>query len=200
LSISRYRQNPLSLPNVSDYAPVRAVVVVVEAHPFDPCHGATVMIILTLVLGVFGIGFFCWLLFTLAVYALPFFAGVTAGLVAYHSGSGAIGGFLVGLIAGIITLVMGQIMFAAVRSPLIRALIALLFAIPACLAGYFATLGLARIGMPSTIWREIFAVIGAMAVGGTAWARMTALASPNIRLRMAAGQAHLPLASTARDR
>lgn len=32
------------------------------------------MIILALVLGVFSIGFFCWLLFTLAVYALPFFA------------------------------------------------------------------------------------------------------------------------------
>ena len=31
----------------------------------------------------------CWLLFTLAVYALPFFAGLTAGFAAFHSGSGA---------------------------------------------------------------------------------------------------------------
>ena len=32
------------------------------------------MIIIGIVLSVFGIGFFCWLLFTLATYALPFFA------------------------------------------------------------------------------------------------------------------------------
>jgi len=32
------------------------------------------MIIIGLILGALGIGFFCWLLFTLAVYALPFFA------------------------------------------------------------------------------------------------------------------------------
>ena len=157
------------------------------------------MIILTLVLGVFGIGFFCWLLFTLAVYALPFFAGLTVGLAAYHHGSGALAGFLVGLVTAVVTLVMGQIAFASLRSPLIRSLIALLFAIPACTAGYFASLGLARIGVPSIIWREVFAVIGAMAVGGSAWARMTVLASPDISLRMA-GQAQLPLAPTASDR
>ena len=49
------------------------------------------MIIVGIILSVFGIGFFCWLLFTLAVYALPFFAGLSAGLAAFHSGSGVIG-------------------------------------------------------------------------------------------------------------
>ena len=38
------------------------------------------MIALGILASVAGIGFFCWLLFTLAVYALPFFAGVTVGL------------------------------------------------------------------------------------------------------------------------
>ena len=33
-----------------------------------------------IVLSVFGLGFFCWLLFTLAVYALPFLAGLTCRL------------------------------------------------------------------------------------------------------------------------
>lgn len=32
------------------------------------------MIILGIILSVFAIAFFCWLLFTLAVYALPFYA------------------------------------------------------------------------------------------------------------------------------
>ena len=54
------------------------------------------MIIVGIILSVFGIGFFCWLLFTLAVYALPFFAGLSAGLAAFHSGSGLIGALIVG--------------------------------------------------------------------------------------------------------
>jgi len=32
------------------------------------------MIVNGIILGAFGIGFFCWLLFTLAVCVLPFFA------------------------------------------------------------------------------------------------------------------------------
>ena len=131
------------------------------------------MLIVGIIFSVFGIGFFCWLLFTLAVYALPFFAGMTAGLAAFHTGAGVIGALIVGVLAGGATLAIGQIVFAMVRSPLIRAVIALLYAVPATIAGYHATLGLAHIGVPSEAWREVFAVIGAVLVGGTAWARMS---------------------------
>ncbi len=85
------------------------------------------MLIVGIVLSVVGIGFFCWLLFTLAVYALPFFAGLTAGLAAFHSGSGVIGALIVGVLAGGATLAIGQIAFATVRTPLIRAVIGLLY-------------------------------------------------------------------------
>lgn len=37
------------------------------------------MILLGIILSIAAIGFFCWLLFTLAVFALPFFAGLTTG-------------------------------------------------------------------------------------------------------------------------
>src|SRR5471032_3185823 len=131
------------------------------------------MIIVGIVLSVVGIGFFCWLLFTLAVYALPFFAGVTAGLAAFHSGSGVIGAVIVAMVAGAVTLVVGQIAFAAVRSVPVRAAIALLFAAPAAIA--------------------------AMIIGGTAWARMTLLAAPIVGQGIATGSAGLPLASATRD-
>lgn len=157
------------------------------------------MLILSIVLSFVGLGFLCWLLFTLAVYALPFFAGVTAGLAAYHSGSGPLGAIIVAVIVGAVILVIGQIAFATIRSPLARAAIALLFAIPAAVAGYHATLGLAHIGVPSYGWREAFAVLGAIIVGGTAWARMTLLAPPNVGRRVVADPAHLPLASATRD-
>ena len=64
--------------------------------------------LLGLVLGFLGLGFLCWLLFTLAVYALPFFAGMTAGLAAFHSGAGAIGALIVGILAGGATLALGS--------------------------------------------------------------------------------------------
>src|SRR6202790_2122389 len=109
------------------------------------------MIIVGVVLSVvgLGLGFFCWLLFTLAVYALPFFADVTAALATYHSGSGVIGAIIVAVLAGAATLAIGQISFATVRSPLLRAAIGLLYAVPATIAGYHATLGLTHIGVPA---------------------------------------------------
>ena len=78
-----------------------------------------------IVLSVFGLGFFCWLLFTLAVYALPFLAGLSAGLAAFHSGAGLIGALVVGFLVGVTILVLGQIVLGhcphTVDPPLHRA-------------------------------------------------------------------------------
>jgi hypothetical protein len=157
------------------------------------------MLIIGLVLSIFGIGFFCWLLFTLAVYALPFAAGLTAGLAAYHSGAGAVGAIVVAVFAGGVTLTIGQIVFATVRSPLIRAAIGLLYAVPAAIAGYNGTLGFAQMGIPCEGWRVAFAVIGAVAVGGTAGARMALFVPPEDGQRIAGGPAAHRLAGATRQ-
>jgi len=49
------------------------------------------MLVIGILLGIVGIGFLCGLIFNLAVYALPFFAGMTAGLAAYDDGAGVVG-------------------------------------------------------------------------------------------------------------
>ena len=130
------------------------------------------MIIIGIVLALVGLVYLCWLLFALAAYALPLFAGVTAGLATHHSGSGPIGAVIVGVIASTITLIAGQIALTILRSPFIRAGIALLFAMPAAIAGYHAALGLAYIGIPAEGWRQATALIGAIVVAATAWMRM----------------------------
>jgi len=138
--------------------------------------------------------------FALAVHALPIFVGVTAGVAAYHSGSGEIGAFLVGLIAGALTLAAGQIAVAAFRSPLIRTAIALLFAVPAAMAGYHAALGLAQLGVPAELWQRAFALIGAIAVGATAWVRLALSIPPDAGPDDGAGfKSPFPAASAARD-
>jgi hypothetical protein len=63
----------------------------------------TTVLILGIIVSAFGIAFFCWLLFTLAVYALPFFVAMTAGFAALHSGAGFIGAIVVGIVVGIVT-------------------------------------------------------------------------------------------------
>ena len=138
--------------------------------------------------------------FTLAVHALPTFVGLTAGLAAYHGGSGEIGAILVGLIAGALTLAAGQIAVAAFRSPIVRAAIALIFAVPAAMAGYYAALGLAQIGAPAEMWQKAFALIGAIAVGGTAWVRMALSIPPDTGPGDGAGfKSPFPVASAAKD-
>ncbi|MGX8249766.1 hypothetical protein, partial [Escherichia coli] len=93
----------------------------------------------------------------LAVYALPFFAGLMVGIAAFHGGAGVVGALIVGLLTGGATLAFGQIAFATVRKPLIRALIGLLYAVPAAVAGYQVSLALAAMGMPTGGWQTAFA-------------------------------------------
>ena len=88
---------------------------------------------------------------------------------AYHGDAGPLGAIFVGFLAGIVTLVAGQYVFAFARSAWIRVAVALLFA---ALAGYHATLGLAKLTMPAGAWQIVFSIIGAFAVGVTALTRM----------------------------
>jgi hypothetical protein len=152
-----------------------------EAHPLIFfITEISAMLIIGIILSFFGLGVLLSLLFTLAVYALPFFVAVTAGMAAFHSGAGVIGAILVAALAGGATMAIGQIVFATVRSPAIRATVALLYAVPATIAGYSAMHGLAELSMPSTTWQMIFAVIGAICVGCAAFARLAMMAPPVI--------------------
>jgi hypothetical protein len=132
------------------------------------------MLALGIVLNIVGLGVFCWVLFTLTVYALPLFVGMTAGLYAHESGTGPLGAIGLGIVAAAFVLVIGQTIFSFVRTPILRIAIALMFAVPAALAGYYATLGLSGLTMTSDVWRQVLAVIGAIVVGIAAWARLAA--------------------------
>ena len=136
------------------------------------------MLALGLLLNTVGIGLFCWLIFTLAVYALPFFVAINAGIRAYQSGAGLLGTPLVAIAGGGMTLAIAQIAFVVTPSLFMRAVIAAVFALPATFAGYHVALAMAQIGVPSLIWREVFACLGAAFIGGTAWTRLTVFTEP----------------------
>lgn len=138
------------------------------------------MIFLNIVLLMGVIGFLCWLLFTLAVYALPLFVGVTAGMWAHGSGAGIVGGVAVGILAAGATAIIGQLIFAFARPFWMRLIVALLFAAPAAVAGYAATHGIAKHLMPSEGWQMAFSVVGAVAVAITALFRMAGAAPTEV--------------------
>ena len=175
------------------------VVVEGATHSSNLVVEYATMLVIGIILSIFGIGFLCWLMFNLAVYALPFFAGMTAGLAAYHSGAGVAWRAARRVRGRRLTLVVGQAVFAAFASPLVRGFVALVFAAPASVAGYHATLALARIGVPAEGWREAFAVVGAIAVGATAVVRIAAMAYPSgVRRVSVATQSQPRMAATPR--
>ena len=159
------------------------------------------MLALGLVLNTVGIGVFCWLIYTLAVYALPFFVAINAGIWAFHSGAGVFGTPLVATAAGGMSLAIAQIAFAMTRSLILRAIIAALFALPAAFAGYHVVLAMAQMGVPSLVWREVFACLGAVFIGGTAWTRLAVFAQPRpVEPGRAVGDsAHPVLAAATRE-
>lgn len=135
------------------------------------------MIAFGILVSIAAVGTMCWLLLNLAVFALPFFIGLNAGTWAYGTGAGWLGAILVGLVAAGLTLVVGQGLLMLIRPIWARLLIALAFVAPAGMAGFYATLGIVKHTMPSETWQIIFSVIGAGAVGVTAFLRVAGMAT-----------------------
>jgi hypothetical protein len=137
------------------------------------------MILIGILVSVAAIGALCWLLFTLAVFALPVFVGASAVAWAYQTGAGWAGGILAGLVAAALMLGIGQFALAFARPLWLRFAIAMVFVAPAAFAGYHATHGIMKQTMPSDTWQIVFSIIGAIAVGVTAFVRVAAMASPS---------------------
>lgn len=141
------------------------------------------MIILAILASVAGIAVLCWLLFTLAVFALPFFAAVAAGSWAYGTGASILGAIMLAAIAAAATFGLFQLLLLVLRPTWLKLLVALAFAAPSAIAGYHATLGIVRLTVPSETWQVVFAIAGAVAVGITAFMRVTMITAPDAARR-----------------
>ena len=130
------------------------------------------------VLSIIGLGIICWVLFTLAVYALPFFVAITVGHYAYTADVGLVSAIAAAFFAGAATLILSQIAFATIRSTPLRLALGALYALPAGIAGFHAVKGLSGLGGAGETWTLAFAAAGAIIIGVTAWARVAALSRP----------------------
>ncbi|MBU6445491.1 MAG: hypothetical protein KGR48_16435, partial [Alphaproteobacteria bacterium] len=71
---------------------------------------------------------------------------------------------------------IGNLGFHASQSVLGRLAIVALFVLPAAYVGYTGTLEVSALGMTSSIWEHAIAIVGAVAIGGTAFVRLTSRA------------------------
>ena len=116
----------------------------------------------------------CVLAYTLAIYPLPFMFGLTAAQFAYQTGSGLIGAGLVGLVAAGAAFGILALLFDSLRSPILRLIVALVFAAPAAVARYALVHGITKESVPSEIWRQTFCIVGGGFVGISALMRLAA--------------------------
>jgi hypothetical protein len=133
--------------------------------------------IAAIVMIVMLIGMLCVLAYTLATYALPFMLALTAARLAHATGAGSIGAGLIALVAGAASFGILALLFATVRAPILRLAIAVIFAVPAAVAGYALVYGVAGEIVPSPIWQQIFSAIGGIATGLASLARLAASSS-----------------------
>jgi hypothetical protein len=113
-----------------------------------------------------------WLLFAFAVYAMPLTLGVYAAVYTYHTGAGVVGAAIIGVIVAGLVLGLGEFAFSRLRPPFARVLLALAFAVPAAIAGYWATHGIVKYLMPAAGWQIAFSVVGAATTGFIAMVRL----------------------------
>jgi hypothetical protein len=90
----------------------------------------------------------------------------------YHTGAGLIGAGFIGLVAAAIAFGVFAVLFAKLRSPILRLIVALIFATPAAIAGYALVHGVTYETIPSAIWRQIFCFTGGALVGVSALMRL----------------------------
>src|SRR5258705_13398819 len=114
----------------------------------------TIMIAAVMLMSVALVGILCGVAYTLASYALPLMLGFAAARFAYHTGSGLIGASFIGLMAAAAAFAVFVVLFATLRSPILRLIVALVFAAPAAIAGYALVHVVTSDAIPSVICRR----------------------------------------------
>lgn len=130
------------------------------------------MIAAVMLMSVALVGALCVVAYTSATFALPLMLGFAAARFAHYTGSGLIGAGLVGLIAAAAAFTVFSVLFGKLRSPVLRLIVALVFAAPAAIAGYALVHGVTYEAISSAIWRQIFCLIGGALVGVSALMRL----------------------------
>ena len=122
---------------------------------------------ITLPLALIGVGFMIYLLFAAATYVLPLYAGLSAAFAAVHAGTSYTSALLLGILAFLLVVMLGQMSTQLLPSRHLRIAIALLFALPAGGAGFQVADALLHLGGVGS-WGVALSLAAALATGAVA--------------------------------
>jgi hypothetical protein len=118
-----------------------------------------------------AIAFLC-LLINLATFALPVWVAGSVFFYIERSNEGLIGAGIIGLLSGLAAHLCGRFACARAPSGSVAALIALIFAMPACFAGYHLGAGLGRLIFMTPLLQQIVAFSFAVLIFILCWRRI----------------------------
>jgi hypothetical protein len=123
-------------------------------------------------LSMFGLGALCVLAYLSLVYVVPCAIGLMAFFGVLHLGGGYLGAIILGIVAGSASFGLFQWVLASRRSHWGRWLVIAAFVVPAVIAGYGAGYDISGLAIDSNAWQHIYAVLGALMVGASAFTRL----------------------------
>lgn len=137
------------------------------------------MVVLPLALIVLVAILLVWMLHTVTVYALPFFAGWGAATLAFYSGAALEDAAIVGVAAGVGTFVSLRFVLGQMADGPARSTIALILILPSLIVGYNIGIDVLEGVVPSEFWRQIISFSYALIAGWIAFVRLTEAESSN---------------------
>jgi hypothetical protein len=129
---------------------------------------------ITLPLALIGVGLMVYLLFAAATRVLPLFAGLLGLFGALSVGASLTSALLLGMLAFLLVITLGQMATQLLPSRFGRVAIALLFAVPAGIAGFHVASALLHISDAGS-WSLVLALLAALATGAVAAKRHRAI-------------------------
>lgn len=121
-----------------------------------------------IILGALAALYLISLLFRMAAFALPLFCAAGAALWLAGQGHGPGWSLAGGFVIAIAMSAAGQLAMRSHARP-VRAMVGLLFALPACFAGFFATHGIAGLFLANGPLVVLFSLLGAAMAARASW-------------------------------
>ncbi|OOO17799.1 hypothetical protein EFR00_28720 [Rhizobium sophoriradicis] len=117
----------------------------------------------------------CVLAFALATHALPFMLGLAAFRLAHACGAGVIVAGIVAIVAATLSFALFVYLWEVLRNQTARLVVAVVYAVPAAVAGYALMHGAVGAASVSEPTRQFFCLACGAVVGFSAAARLARL-------------------------
>ncbi|MQW87817.1 hypothetical protein [Sinorhizobium saheli] len=118
---------------------------------------------------------FCIIAYNLAIYALPFWVGLTAAQYAWGSGAGIVLSGLAAIAAALLSIALVIAVLGFARNPILRLIALAIFAVPATVAGYALIHGIAKNAIDPPIALNLLSGAGGLFIGVAAIVNLNAL-------------------------